>query len=349
MIINVLAPVRRFALGFLSVLILAAGLTVFASASSADTQVETGYATSGVSDLIWATEHLDYDSPAELQKAGVQVIYFILAGLSGMTDDECNLGLGATIDTAGPYAYTSSWTTAEKVALDWVTDHYCITDAQAQSLGGTILTFLAGLDARKNGTTAVRRDPPTTTTAAPTTTTAAPTTTTAAPTTTTAAPTTTTAAPTTTTAAPTTTTAAPALFDRFMGLLTSGNTQRAALVSGQRDGFNFKAEAGSEVTISLSSTGDTYGSGTTVDPYVVRNKLDMHLQLYDWQGNLITESRDNDGTNSYISRHVCSSPGTKEYTVIAKDENALSTWGDYVLTFDLAAKTSEGVTNCLNQ
>ena len=327
--INVPVPVRRLALGLLSVIVLAAGLTTFASASSADTQVETGYATSGVSDLIWATEHLGYDSPADLQKAGVQVIHYILAGLSGMTTDECDLGLGATIDATGPYAYTSTWTTAEETALDWVADHYCITNTQAQSYGGTILTFLAGLDAGKNGTTAIRRDPPATTT-------------------TTVAPTTT-AAPTTTTVAPTTTTAAPALYDRFMGILTSGNTQRAALVTGQRDGFTFSAVAGAEVTMSLSSTGDTYGTGTTVDPFVVRNKLDMHLQLFDWQGNLVAESRDSDGTNSYISRYVCTAPGTKTYTVVARDENALSTWGDYVLTFDLAAKTSEGVTNCLNQ
>ena len=98
----------------------------------------------------------------------------------------------------------------------------------------------------------------------------------------------------------------------------------------------------------VSSTGDTYGAGTTTDPYVVRNKLDMYLQLFDWQGDLVAENRDNDGTNSYISRYVCSAPGTKEYTIIARDENALSTWGDYILTFDLATKTSEGVTACLD-
>ena len=167
---------KRLLLGLVAVLIATAGLALTSSSSGAvgETSVTTGYKTSGVSDLIWATEHLGYDSPADLQKAGVQVIHFILAGLSGMTADECALGLGSMIDPTGPYSYTSVWTADESVALDWVTDHYCITDSQAQSYGGTLLTFFAGLDAGKNGTSAVRRDPPattTTTTAAPATTT----------------------------------------------------------------------------------------------------------------------------------------------------------------------------------
>ncbi len=332
---------KRLLLGLVAVLIATAGLALASSSSGAvgETSVTTGYKTSGVSDLIWATEHLGYDSPADLQKAGVQVIHYILAGLSGMTADECALGLGSMIETNGPYSYTSVWAADEEVALDWVTDHYCITDSQAQSYGGTILTFLAGLDAGKNGTSAVRRDPPatTTTTAAPATTT----TTTAAPATTT----TTTAAPATTT----TTTAAPALYDRSMGNLTSGVSSSAALVSGQRDGYTFTAEAGSEITISLKSAGDTYGAGTTTDPYVVRNKLDMHLQVYDWQDTLVDENFDSDGTNAYLSIYVCSAPGTNSYTVVAQDENALSTWGDYTMTFDLASKTSAGVIECLNR
>jgi hypothetical protein len=334
--------VRRLLPGLVVVLIATAGLALTSSPSGADggTTVSTGYETAGVSDLIWATEHLGYASPADLQKAGVQVIHYILAGLSGMTADQCALGLGSMIETNGPYSYTSIWTVEEEVALDWVADHYCITDSQAQSYGGTILTFLAGLDAGRNGTSAVRRNPPattTTTTAAPATTT----TTTAAPATTT----TTTAAPATTT----TTTAAPALYDRAMGSLTSGVSRGAALVSGQRDGYTFTAEAGSKITINLTSTGDTYGTGTTTDPYVVRNKLDTHLQIYDFQDSLIDENSDNDGTNARLSIYVCSVPGTKTYTVIARDENALSTWGDYTITFDLVAKTSVGVTDCLNR
>ncbi|MDG2428385.1 MAG: hypothetical protein P8M16_08155 [Acidimicrobiales bacterium] len=325
--IKVPAPVRRLALGLLSASILAAGMTAFASASNAaDTQVETGYATSGISDLIWATEHLGYDSPADLQKAGVQVIHYILAGLSGITDDECGLGLGATIDISGPYAYTSTWTADEETALNWVADHYCITTAQAQSFGGTILTFFAGLDAGENGTTAVRRDPPATTT-------------------TTTAPTTT-AAP-TTTVAPTTTTAAPALYDRFMGLLTSGVSNSAPLVSGTSDGYSFKSAPGAKITISLRSAGDTYGTGTTVDPYVILNKLDMRLKIYDSTDTLVFDNSDFDGTNAYISDYVCDAPGIKTYTVVATDENALSTWGDYTLTFDHEAVTGEGSNTCL--
>ena len=304
------------------VLIATAGLALTSSSSGAvgETSVTTGYKTSGVSDLIWATEHLGYDSPADLQKAGVQVIHYILAGLSGMTADECALGLGSMIETNGPYSYTSVWAADEEVALDWVTDHYCITDSQAQSYGGTILTFLAGLDAGKNGTSAVRRDPPATTT-------------------------TTTAAPATTT----TTTAAPAPYDSLAGTLTSGAQWTGLLVSGQRNGYTFTAEAGSRVTIRLTSTGDTYGTGTTADPYVVRNKLDMHLQIYDWQNSLVDENRDSDGTNSYLQIYVCSTPGTKTYTAIARDENSLSTWGDYTINFDLESKTLAGSNYCLAQ
>ena len=309
---------KRLLLGLVAVLIATTGLALTSSSSGAvgETSVTTGYKTSGVSDLIWATEHLGYDSPADLQKAGVQVIHFILAGLSGMTADECALGLGSIIETTGPYSYTSVWTADESVALDWVTDHYCITDSQAQSYGGTILTLFAGLDAGKNGTSAVRRDPPATTT---------------------------------------TTTAAPAPYDSLGGALTSGASWTGLLVSGQRTGYTFTAEAGSRVTITLSSTGDTYGTGTTADPYVVRNKLDMHLQIYDWQNSLVDENRDSEvpaatgGTNSYLQIYVCSTPGTKTYTAVARDENALSTWGDYTMSFDLDSKTSDGVTYCLNR
>ena len=82
---------------------------------------------------------------------------------------------------------------------------------------------------------------------------------------------------------------------------------------------------------------------------MVRNKLDMRLQIYDWQDSLVDENSDSDGTNSYLEIYVCSGPGTKTYTVIARDENALSTWGDYTMSFDLASKTSDGVTDCLNR
>ena len=121
------------------------------------------------------------------------------------------------------------------------------------------------------------------------------------------------------------------------------------LVSGQRVGYTFTAEAGSRVTITLSSTGDTYGTGTTDDPYVVRNKLAMHLQVYDFQNSLVDENSDYNGTNPRLSIYVCSTPGTKTYTVVARDENALSTWGDYERTFDNEGQTSAGTTYCLAQ
>ena len=145
------------------------------------------------------------------------------------------------------------------------------------------------------------------------------------------------------------TTAAPAPYDSLGGTLTSGSSSTGLLVSGQRVGYTFTAEAGSRVTITLSSTGDTYGDGTTLDPYVVRNKLDMHLQIYDWQNSLVDENSDYDGTNAYLKIYVCSTPGTKTYTAVARDENALSTWGDYTVTFDLESKTNAGSSYCLAQ
>ena len=58
------------------------GLGGVASADSGDgsLSVGTGYAHEGVEDLIWATEHMGYESPADLQKTGVLVIRFILIG-----------------------------------------------------------------------------------------------------------------------------------------------------------------------------------------------------------------------------------------------------------------------------
>ena len=160
----------------------------------------------------------------------------------------------------------------------------------------------------------------------------------------------TTSATTTTTAAPaTTTTAVPAPYDSLGGTLTSGSSSIGLLVSGQRVGYTFTAEAGSRVTITLSSTGDTYGTGTTDDPYVVRNKLDMHLQIYDWQNSLVDENSDYDGTNAYLKIYLCSTPGTKTYTAVARDENSLSTWGNYTITFDLESKTLAGSNYCLAQ
>ena len=124
------------------------------------TDVTTGYPTDGVADVIWAAEHLNYDGPGGLQKAGVQVLRFLLVAVAGVTDDECDTDLGADLDPSGPHLYTSTWSDDEVDALDWVADHYCLTPEQTQLLGGGVLAFLASLDAAVNGTSARRADPP---------------------------------------------------------------------------------------------------------------------------------------------------------------------------------------------
>ena len=167
---------RRVSAVLAAVLLIAATLTATATSTSAES-VSTGYKADGIVDLIWAAEHFGYSGPGEMQKAGVSAIRFFLA-VGGVTEQECDLGLAASLDPTGPYVYASPWSDEELDALEWVVDHYCITKEQAQLYGGTLFTFFAGLDAAKNGTSAVRRDT-TTSTVAPTTTTStvAPTTT----------------------------------------------------------------------------------------------------------------------------------------------------------------------------
>ena len=91
------------------------------------TDVTTGYPTDGAADVIWAAEHLNYEGPGGLQKAGVQVLRFLLVAVAGVTDDECDTDLGADLDPSGPHLYTSTWPDDEVDALDWVADHYCLT------------------------------------------------------------------------------------------------------------------------------------------------------------------------------------------------------------------------------
>ena len=124
------------------------------------TDVTTGYPTDDVADVIWAAEHLNYGGPGGLQKAGVQVLRFLLVAIAGVTEDECDMDLGADLDPSGPHLYTSTWADDEVDALDWVADHYCLTPEQTQLLGGGVLAFLASLDAAVNGTTALRAEPP---------------------------------------------------------------------------------------------------------------------------------------------------------------------------------------------
>ena len=47
--------------------------------------VETGYPTEGLEDLIWAAEYLGYENPGELQKAGVEVLRFLLVAIAQAT------------------------------------------------------------------------------------------------------------------------------------------------------------------------------------------------------------------------------------------------------------------------
>ena len=109
------------------------------------TDVTTGYPTDDVADVIWAAEHLNYGGPGGLQKAGVQVLRFLLVAIAGVTENECDRDLGADLDPSGPHLYTSTWADDEVDALDWVADHYCLTPEQTQLLGGGVLAFLAVL------------------------------------------------------------------------------------------------------------------------------------------------------------------------------------------------------------
>ena len=158
---------RRFLLHAIGIL-LAGGLLAYgpgADRASADV-VGTGYVDADLVDLQWATDHLGYDTPAELQRAGVTVVDFILA-ISGKSSSgnagsdksgiECDLGYVDQLDPLGPHRFATSWSGSELATLDRVASHYCISREQAQMFGATILTFFAGLDAGANGTGAVRR------------------------------------------------------------------------------------------------------------------------------------------------------------------------------------------------
>ena len=112
--------------------------------------VETGYPTEGLEDLIWAAEYLGYENPEELQKAGVYVLRFLLVAIAQVTGDDCESNLGKDLDPTGPNRYKTVWDEDEKEALDWLTDYYCISESQAQMLGGSVLTFLAKLDVSLN-------------------------------------------------------------------------------------------------------------------------------------------------------------------------------------------------------
>ena len=152
---------RRF-LRHAAGIVLAAGVLVLgpgADVAAADV-VGTGYVDTELVDLQWATDHLGYDSVGEFQRAGVAVVDFILSitGRIGSdpTGTECDLGYANQLDPLGPHRFATVWSSFELATLDRVATHYCISREQAQAFGATVLTFFAGLEARANGTNAIR-------------------------------------------------------------------------------------------------------------------------------------------------------------------------------------------------
>ena len=134
--------------------------SLLAPAKAEALDVTTGYSADGIVDLVWASDHLNYEGPGELQKAGVLVLRFLLKAIGQVTENDCGQGLDTGLDPFGPHEYISTWNEEDVDALQWVSEHYCLSYEQTQMLGGTVLTFLAGLDAAVNGTTAIRKDPP---------------------------------------------------------------------------------------------------------------------------------------------------------------------------------------------
>ena len=136
----------------LTTVLISASLLVSQSVTVAadEVSVETGYPTEGLEDLIWASEYLGYENPGELQKAGVEVLRFLLVAIAQATGDDCDSNLGKDLDPTGPNRYKTVWDEQEIEALNWVANYYCLSESQAQMLGGSVLTFLAGIDASLN-------------------------------------------------------------------------------------------------------------------------------------------------------------------------------------------------------
>ena len=179
---------------------------------------------------------------------------------------------------------------------------------------GTRAVHLMELSVRALSVAGVPAPPAPTTT---TTTTAAP-----ATTTTTAAPaTTTTAAPaTTTTTAPVTTTT---IYNRSLGLITTGNSYSASLNVGERDAWMFKGVAGGELIVRLTSS-----------------DLDVYLRVYDPAGALIGDNDNTAGTNSYLKLVLCTA-GTYTITADGTKKTTVSTsTTDYTVSLEGGATTT---------
>jgi hypothetical protein len=191
---------------------------------------------------------------------------------------------------------------------------------------GTRAVHLTELSVRALSVAGVPAPPvaTTTTTAAPattTTTTAVPATTTTTTTTTAAPVTTTTAAPaTTTTTAPVTTTT---IYNRSLGLITTGNSYSASLNVGERDAWLFKGVAGGELIVRLTSS-----------------DLDVYLRVYDPAGALIGDNDNTAGTNSYLKLVLCTA-GTYTITADGTKKTTVSTsTTDYTVSLEGGAATT---------
>ena len=188
---------------------------------------------------------------------------------------------------------------------------------------GTRTAHLAALAARGLSTTGVPAVPASAaTTIAATTTTAvaAPTSTTTTTTTTTTMTTTTTTSTTSTTAAPVTTTT---LYNRSLGIITTGNSYSASLNVGKRDAWKFKGVAGAQLTVRLTSS-----------------DLDVHLRIYDPSDVLIGDNDNTAGTNSYLKVILCTT-GTYTITADGTKKNSISTsTTDYTVSLEGGAATT---------
>lgn len=134
-----------------ALLVIVATMASLATAAAADTRAGTGYEPDQTPDLIWATGYLQYPNPGHLQLVGVHVIKFILQ-TTGKNAPECfSFDFEESIDPFGSHRYETAWAGEDEAALRWVMDHYCISAAQAQKFGATLLAFFAGIDATRRG------------------------------------------------------------------------------------------------------------------------------------------------------------------------------------------------------
>ena len=103
--------------------------------------VVTSYTRAEHSNLVAAAEHWGVQR-CVLQKSGVMATRFI-HGVAGTTG---TAPLRPRPATEGPIGCASSWTPDDRHALEWVSDYYDLTYAEAQKLGAAVMVFFAALD-----------------------------------------------------------------------------------------------------------------------------------------------------------------------------------------------------------